>query len=80
MAFVCLWLAVLVVCFVTFWSARNPMGRVIASTALVSVGALAVASWAQDAFNPVLLSELLWLYVGLTVAAYRLERAGRAAC
>lgn len=53
--------------------------KIIAHTTFCVFIALAVASTVQDAFKTVIPNEVFWFFLGLTVAAYRIEKNIRAA-
>ncbi|MCX5829771.1 MAG: hypothetical protein NTV58_17510 [Deltaproteobacteria bacterium] len=60
-------------CIKVFRQARDEMGKVISSTALCCLVGLSIAAVVQDAFKPVLPSELFWIFMGMTAAIYGIE-------
>jgi O-antigen ligase len=60
-------------CVKVFRQTRDEMGKVISSAALCCLVGLSIAAIVQDAFKPVLPSELFWIFMGMTAAIYGIE-------
>jgi O-antigen ligase len=54
--------------------ASHTISRVMAGATLSALFGLSVAAVVQDAFKPVLPNEIFWIFVGLSMAALRMEK------
>ncbi|MBW2660698.1 MAG: hypothetical protein JRD93_01635 [Deltaproteobacteria bacterium] len=77
MAFLWLLASVSIMSYRVFRNSKFLISKVISSATLCALAGMSVAALVQDAFKPVLLNEIFWVFVGLTAATYRIERVGK---
>lgn len=72
-AFLWLLASVGIMSYCAFRNSKLLISKVISSATLCALAGMSVTALVQDAFKPVLLNELFWVFVGLTAAVYRIE-------
>lgn len=77
LAFVGLLASVIFFSASVFKDGKLAISKVIGGATLAATVGLSIAALFQDAFTPVVLNELWWVLVGLTVAAHRIEGASK---
>lgn len=60
-----------------FSGGKLAISKVVGGATLAATVALSIAALFQDVFTPVVLNELWWILVGLTVAAHRIESTSK---
>ena len=73
-AFVWLLATIIFLSAKVYWSSKLPITKSISGAALGVTLGLSFGALFQDIFVPVLLNELWWILIGLTFAAYRIEK------
>ncbi|MBU1863856.1 MAG: O-antigen ligase family protein [Candidatus Omnitrophica bacterium] len=74
LAFICLLITIGFMCYRVNRHSVFSVSKIISGATLCALIGLSVAAIIQDAFKPVLINELFWVFVGLTAAAYRIEK------
>lgn len=69
------WLLILIISLSVkmFKKSVRPIYKVVSGTALASTISLSLTALVQDAFTPVILNELWWVLIGLTMASWRVS-------
>jgi len=75
MAFILLLIAVIFFSKKVFRKSQLLISKVIAGTTFAAAVGLGVVALFQDVFVPVVPNEILWVLVGLTAAAYKIEQS-----
>lgn len=57
---------------------HHPISRIVSGAAFCALAGIGIAGFVQDAFKAVSLNEILWILVGLTAAAERIEKSASA--
>jgi hypothetical protein len=76
-AFVWLLIGIGLFCARVYTHASLTQARIVSGAALAATVGLSAGALFQDVFTPVILNEVWWVLIGLTAAAYRIERRER---
>jgi O-antigen ligase len=74
-AFLIILVSIALLCLRVYNGSRYTISRIVSGTAFCSLVGIGAAALVQDAFKPVALNEVFWIFVGFTAAAERIEKS-----